>query len=73
MSADARERERRLLKEAGALADRARELRRTDAMRHHAEIKLVTGDLQAKWREIRELRATPAADLNLSARRNSRE
>ena len=49
--------ERRLLREIGALATRARDLRRTDAVRHDAEIKLLTGDLQAKWSEIRALRA----------------
>ena len=46
-----------LLTEVGALANRARDLRRIDAVRNHAEIKLVTGDLQAKWVEIRALRA----------------
>ena len=60
--------------EIGALADRARDLRQADAARNHAEIKLLTGDLQAKWKEIRELRAAPASgDVPWRRRRGSHD
>jgi len=55
-------RESDLLTEVAALANRARDLRRIDAVRNHAEIRLVTGDLQAKWVEIRALRAPPVSE-----------
>jgi hypothetical protein len=74
MSAPSRDDERRLLTEIGALADRARDLRRTDAVGNHAEIKLLTGDLQAKWKEIRELRAAPTTgDVAWRSRRGSHD
>ena len=74
MPAADRDSEKRLLTEVGALANRARDLRRTDAVRHHAEIKLLTADLQAKWKEIRELRAVPVnRDVAWTNRRGSRE
>lgn len=72
--ADIRDSERRLLSEIGAIADRTRELRRSDAVRHQAEIKLLAGDLHEKWQAIRKLRAPAVAgDVTWTSRRGSRE
>jgi hypothetical protein len=61
MPAASRDHERRLLSEIGTVASRARDLRRTDAVGNHAEIHLLTADLQVKWKEIRALRAEPVS------------
>ena len=53
------ERERGLLGEIGWLADRVRDLRRTNARGNKAQIKDLTGDLHAMWEEVRALRAPP--------------
>lgn len=67
-----RQRESDLLRDIGALADRLRDLRRTDAVRHDAQIKALTGDLQLKWGEIRALRAAPTeGDASLRNYRGS--
>lgn len=67
-----RERERALLRDIGTLADRARDLRRSDAASHEPQIRALTADLQAKWAEIRALRAAPSdGDGSLRSYRGS--
>lgn len=52
--------EAKLLADINKLADRVRELRRTNALRNDAQIKALTAQLRSKWDEMRALRA-PAA------------
>lgn len=59
--AGAHDRERGLLGEIGGLADRVRDLRRTNARGNKAQIKVLTVDLRAKWNEMRALRAPPVS------------
>ncbi len=65
--AGAHDRERGLLGEIGGLADRVRDLRRTDARSNKAQIKDLTGDLRVKWDEMRALRA-PVVSGDVSRR-----
>jgi hypothetical protein len=60
------EHERRLLTEIGEIADRVRDLRGADAMRHTVQIKELTGHMRSKWAELRALRAPPGNDDPLS-------
>lgn len=53
--------ERGLLSEIGVMANRVRALRR-DTVKNSAEIKILTVDMQAKWVELRVLRAPPPSD-----------
>ena len=52
----AHDRERALLREITGLADHVRDMRLAAAALNDAQIKLLTGDLQAKWDEVRALR-----------------
>jgi hypothetical protein len=58
--------ERLLLTEIGEIADRVRDLRQSDAMRHTVQIKELTGHMRSKWAELRALRAPPGNDDPLS-------
>ena len=58
--------ERRLLTEIGAIADRVRGLRGSDAISHTVQIKELTGHMRSKWAELRALRAPPGNDDPLS-------
>ena len=61
-------REHGLLSEIGVMANRVRVLRR-DTVKNSAEIKTLTGELQAKWVQLRELRAPlPSEDAFLNRR-----
>ncbi len=42
------------------MADRVRDLRRTDAARNETQIKALTVSQRAKWDDLRALRAGPA-------------
>jgi hypothetical protein len=57
----AHDRERTLLREITGLADHVRDMRLTAAALNDAQITLLTGDLQAKWDEVRALRAPPVS------------
>ncbi len=62
-------RERRLLREIGALSDRVRELRRTDGRFDGTQIKALEGQSRVKWEELRLLRAGPTMTDSTSPRR----
>jgi hypothetical protein len=63
------DRERGLIVEIGVLADRVRYLRRTDAVINRVQIKMLAGDICAKWDEMRALRAPPVSgDVGLRRR-----
>jgi len=63
-----RDQERGLLLEIGGLADRLRQLRRAGAVANAAQIKVLTGDLRAKWEQLRRLRAPSVVEASLSRR-----
>lgn len=73
MTASLRADETRILAEIGTLASRMNELRRTDAIANHAEILRLTSVLQARWTEIRKLRAEPPTGDTSWHRRGSRD
>jgi hypothetical protein len=52
-----REFESKLLRDIGRLADKLRELRRTNAVANEAQIKTITADMRSKWDELRSSRA----------------